>query len=160
MSCHTYAKDCCGVTAAGADGFRKGSGATPCAAKPLILLDSVFNAGGKLANIDLNKKSMIENKCSELVNIFQRSSSCVEGRNGVISFKHHQLHDMSERKRGVMTAIHNFFNLRKDKKTAAERFFENKPADLFQKVLDSISIPARPLSPPRKIFGGNVAAAF
>ena len=91
---------------------------------------------------------------------YQRSSSCVEGRNGVISFKHHQLHDMSERKRGVMTAIHNFFNLRKDKKTAAERFFENKPADLFQKVLDSISIPARPLSPPRKIFGGNVAAAF
>ena len=124
------------------------------------LKNSVFNAGGKLANIDLNKKSMIENKCSELVNIFQRSSSCVEGRNGVISFKHHQLHDMSERKRGVMTAIHNFFNLRKDKKTAAERFFENKPADLFQKVLDSISIPARPLSPPRKIFGGNVAAAF
>ena len=59
-----------------------------------------------------------------------------------------------------MTAIHNFFNLRKNKKTAAERFFENKPTDLFQKVLDSINISARPLSPPRRTFGGAVAAAL
>ena len=42
-------------------------------------------------------------------NVFQRSSSCVEGRNGYLSLRHHGLHHLSDRKLAVLTVIHNFF---------------------------------------------------
>lgn len=79
--------------------------------------------------------------CSQL---FQRSSSCVEGRNGQLSLRHHSLHKLSNSKLLALTTIHNFFIKRNDGSTAAHRFFGQKPKDLFSWLLDTLSFPARP----------------
>ena len=76
--------------------------------------------------------------------LFQRSSSCVEGRNGHLALKHHALHQLSGRKLSVLTVLHNYFIRRADGSTAAERFYGQPPRDLFGWMLDHISFPARP----------------
>lgn len=74
---------------------------------------------------------------------FQRSSSCVEGRNGQLALRHHSLHRLSQRKLEALTAIHNYW-LKRAGTTAAERFFGKKPADLFEWLLARLPMPARP----------------
>ena len=76
--------------------------------------------------------------------MFQRSSSCVEGRNGVLSLKHHALHKLSANKLQALTVLHNFFSSRRDGTTAAERFFEHKSRDMFDWLFDVINLPVRP----------------
>jgi hypothetical protein len=74
---------------------------------------------------------------------FQRSSSCVEGRNGQLELRHHSLHRLSKRKLEALTAIHNYW-LKRGGTTAAERFFGKKPANLFDWLLARLPLPARP----------------
>jgi hypothetical protein len=74
---------------------------------------------------------------------FQRSSSCVEGRNGQLELRHHSLHRLSKRKLETLTALHNYW-LKRGGTTAAERFFGKKPADLFEWLLNRLPLPARP----------------
>jgi hypothetical protein len=80
-------------------------------------------------------------QCAEL---FQRSSSCVEGRNGHLALKHHALHRLSVRKLAVLTVLHNYLICRADGTTAAERFYGQEPRDLFTWLLDRVSYPVRP----------------
>lgn len=80
-------------------------------------------------------------KCAS---VFQRSSSPVEGRNGQLSLKHHNLHRLSERKLKCLTAIHNFEIRRADGTTAAERFFESTHQDMFEFLLKEFKLPGRP----------------
>jgi Family of unknown function (DUF6399) len=75
---------------------------------------------------------------------FQRSSSCVEGRNGQLELRHHSLHRLSPRKLAALTTIHNYWLKRADGRTAAERFFGAKPTDLFAWLLERQPLPARP----------------
>ncbi len=70
------------------------------------------------------------------VALYVRASSCVEGRNGQLSLRHHSLHTLGETKLAALTVMHNFWSQRDDGTTAAERFFEQKPCDLFEWLLD------------------------
>ena len=79
-------------------------------------------------------------KCARL---FQRSSSCVEGRNGQLSLKHHS-RKVNPRQLSASTVIHNYFIRRSDGTTAAQRFFEQKHNDLFSWLLDNTDYPALP----------------
>ena len=84
--------------------------------------------------------------CAEL---FQRSSSCVEGRNGQLALFHHGLHRLTETKLAALTVVHNFHIRRPDGTTPAERFFETEHRDLFSALLDrmpQLPRPARPRS--------------
>jgi len=83
----------------------------------------------------------VANDCSE---VFQRSSSCVEGRNGQLALRHHSFHRLSNRKLSALTDVHNFFIRRKDNTTAAERFFDSKPKDVFEFLLENMDLPMRP----------------
>lgn len=76
--------------------------------------------------------------CAEL---FQRSSSCVEGRNGHLSLYHHGSHRLSDRKLAALTALHNFYVRRPDGTTAAERFFGRAHPVLFDQVLAQVALP-------------------
>jgi hypothetical protein len=80
----------------------------------------------------------------ECAQIFQRSSSCVEGRNGRLSLMYGTGRGLSERRLKILTILHNFHIKREDGSTAAERFFEKKPEELFNYVLDKVSFPVRP----------------
>jgi len=81
---------------------------------------------------------------------FQRSSSCVEGRNGQLALRHHSLHKLSPRKLAVLTALHNYW-IKRGGQTAAERFFGKKPANLFEWLLARLPLPARPARPRQKV---------
>jgi hypothetical protein len=50
----------------------------------------------------------------ECADLFQRSSSAVEGRNGQLSLHHHGRHRLSDRKLAALTAVHNFHIRRAD----------------------------------------------
>jgi hypothetical protein len=78
------------------------------------------------------------------VQTFQRSSSCVEGRNGQLALRHHSFHRLSPRKLQALTTIHNFFLTRPDGSTAAERFFGQQPKPLFNSLLQALPLPPRP----------------
>lgn len=97
-------------------------------------------------------------KAREVATVFQRSSSCVEGRNGVLSLKHHGFHVLSSRTLGVLTVIHNYHIKREDGTTAAERFFGSKSADLFEHMLDKVPMLRRPRA-RRKREGDHREAA-
>jgi hypothetical protein len=110
--------------------------------------------GGALAELSEVEQSALQQQAKELAEVFQRSSSHVEGRNGYLSLRNHQLRGLDRpRKRACLTAIHNFFLTRSDGTTAAERFFGQKPRSLFAAILDSVAIPPAPLSPPRRAMG-------
>ncbi len=91
-----------------------------------------------------------KNKALECAHVFQRSSSCVEGRNGQLSLKFHAFRRMNEQTLKVLTILHNFFIRRADGTTAAERFFEQKPRDLFTWLLDKVELP-RPRKKHRRL---------
>ena len=78
--------------------------------------------------------------------VFQRASLCVEGRNGQLSLRHHSLHALSAAKLSALTTVHNYMLERQDGTTAAERFFGQKPLDLFEWLLDTMPLPPRPAS--------------
>jgi hypothetical protein len=83
----------------------------------------------------------IGQECAE---IFQRSSSFVEGRNGLLSLYHHRFHRLNTRGLKALTIVHNFHTKRADETTAAERFFGRKHESLFESLVTNVRIPGRP----------------
>jgi hypothetical protein len=86
----------------------------------------------------------LESKARQCADIFQRSSSCVEGRNGQLSLRHHALHQLTGRKLQALTVLHNYAVHRADGSTAAGRFYGATPRDLFGWLLEHLSLPDRP----------------
>jgi len=86
----------------------------------------------------------LEIKARQCADFFQRSSSCVEGRNGQLSLRHHALHQLTARKLQALTVLHNYAVQRADGSTAASRFYGGTPRDLFAWLLSRLSPPARP----------------
>ena len=81
---------------------------------------------------------------TEAAHIFQRSSSCVEGRNGQLSLCYHHLHTLTPERLEAYTVLHNYFAKRPDGTTAAQRFFGLTHRDLFEHLLLRAPELARP----------------
>ena len=112
----------------------------------------LFEPGGILSALSPEAQNHLHDEAKRLASVFQRSSSNVEGRNGYLSLRNHQLRGLDlPRKRECFTAIHNFFLTRSDGTTAAERFFGQKPRSMFAAILDSVELAPAPLSPPRRV---------
>jgi Family of unknown function (DUF6399) len=112
---------------------------------------SVFEPSGVLSALSPEAQDHLHDEAKRLAAVFQRSSSNVEGRNGYLSLRSHQLRGLDlPRKRECFTAIHNFFLTRPDGTTAAERFFGQKPRSMFAAILGAVDLPPAPLSPPRR----------
>jgi hypothetical protein len=111
----------------------------------------LFEPGSALSMLQPEAQDQLHDEAKRLAMVFQRSSSNVEGRNGYLSLRSHQLRGLDlPRKRECFTAIHNFFLTRPDGTTAAERFFGQKPHSMFAAILASVELAPAPLSPPRK----------
>jgi hypothetical protein len=95
----------------------------------------------------------------EISEVFQRSSSCVEGRNGSLSLIMHRFHYISATTQKALTVVHNFGVRRKDDDTtAAERFFGAKHGELFEHLVRTVKIPGPPRAQVRmKSRWSNVA---
>ena len=114
----------------------------------------LFASGGALDALSPVEQNQLKAKAAKLAEVFQRSSSNVEGRNGYLSLRNHQLRGLDHpRKRTCLTAVHNFLLTRPDGTTAAERFFGQKPRPMFAAILEAVDIPPAPLSPPRRAMG-------
>ena len=81
-----------------------------------------------------------------MVGRFHRSSSQVEGRNGVLSQLHHNGKGLTSNRLKANGVIHNFGKKRADQTTAAERLYGVKPPDIFESLVEQIG----PLPLPRK----------
>lgn len=108
------------------------------------LLAPLLARDGPFGGLEKEELALIEKVTIECAQLFQRSSSCVEGRNGQLALFHHSLHRLSNRKLAALTTVHNYFIKRPDGTTAAERFFGAKPMDLFEWVLERVDLPGRP----------------
>ena len=114
----------------------------------------LFAPDGVLGVLSPVEQNTLKGEAARLAEVFQRSSSNVEGRNGYLSLRNHQLRGLDHpRKRACLTAVHNFFLTRSDGTTAAERFFGQKPRSMFAALLASVALPPAPLSPPRRAVG-------
>ena len=138
---------------------RVASTRTVTAGEPLRALaerlrTSMFAPDGALGVLSPVEQDELKAKAQTLAEVFQRSSSNVEGRHGYLSLRNHQLRGLDHpRKRACLTATHNFLLTRSDGTTAAERFFGQKPRSMFAAILASVEIPPAPLSPPRRAGG-------
>jgi len=74
-----------------------------------------------------------------IVTKFQRSSSAVEGRNGVLARMNHAQRSIPLQRLKVLTVIHNFGITRTDGTTAAERLFGEQFPDLFEWIVERIN---------------------
>jgi hypothetical protein len=111
----------------------------------------LFEPGGLLRTLHQDEQTRLKAEAAKLADVFQCSSSNVEGRNGYLSLRNHALRGLDNpRKRTCLTAVHNFLLTRPDGTTAAERFFGQKPRSMFAAILASVEIPPAPLSPPRR----------
>ena len=99
---------------------------------------------GPLKDLSDAEVSQLETHARLASELFQRSSSCVEGRNGQLSLRHHGLRTISPRKLRVLGVLHNYVIKRRDGTTAAKRFFGQEHRDLFAFLLERVGLPPRP----------------
>lgn len=115
------------------------------------LRERVERVGSPLAALPADVRDVITQVARECAQLFQRSSSNVEGRNGVLSLLHHSLHKLTKRKLNALTVIHNYFIRRPDGTTAAERFFGQAHDDLFEHLFAVLPPPKRPAARRRAV---------
>jgi hypothetical protein len=92
-----------------------------------------------------NDQPVWVNWANEMCNLFQRTSSAIEGRNGWLSQMHFCGRGLTEKRLKSQTTLHNYFLKREDQTTACERLSGIKPECLFEFILKRIG----PLPEPR-----------
>ena len=107
----------------------------------LSIVEGLDGLHGQGTDCKIEELEKAARNCAE---IFQRSSSCVEGRNAQLALRHQGIHRLGEKQLKALTVVHNYYIKRRDGTTAAERFFEAKPDDLFDFLLDHMDYPVRP----------------
>jgi small-conductance mechanosensitive channel len=126
------------------------------------LLASVDQVDGAMSRLSNDERQVLEQVAVECAGLFQRSSSCVEARNGQLALHHHARHRLTNRKLAALTAAHNYYIRRPDATTAAERFFGRSPSSLFDALLEKVPLPGRPAQkrprPPKPPYLPRIAA--
>jgi hypothetical protein len=123
------------------------------------LKKEAWQKDGALASLSEEEKRQVNEVAQERAGLFQRSSSCVEGRNGRLSLQHHGHSRVSERRLKAQTVIHNYLIKRADGTTAAERFFGQKHKDVFSWLLHRMPDLPRPAEKRPKPAGEGLSMA-
>lgn len=109
-----------------------------------------WQEGGALSSLSEEDKKRVEETARHAAGLFQRSSSCVEGRNGRLSLQHHGHSRVSEQRLKALTVMHNYMVKRPDGTTAAQRFFGQEHKDVFSWLLERMPDLPRPAQKRRK----------
>jgi hypothetical protein len=105
---------------------------------------------GALSSLSEEERQDVQEVAQASAGLFQRSSSCVEGRNGRLSLQQHGHGRVSGRRLQALTVIHNYLVQRADGTTAAERFFGQKHKDVFSWLLERLPDLPRPAQQRRQ----------
>jgi hypothetical protein len=108
------------------------------------LLEAAWSPASPLRALSAAEQEQVRRVAAQVGTLFQRSSSCVEGRNGRLSLCHHGQGALSGPRLQALTVVHNYLMERADGTTAAERFFGSKPLDLFAWLLARLPEIPRP----------------
>ena len=108
------------------------------------LLAQAWSADSPLSQLPQEERVGLQRACWELLGLYQRSSSCVEGRNGRLSLQQHGHTRLSPKRLKALTTLHNYLSQRADGTTAAERFFAEKPLPVFDWLLQRMPPLPRP----------------
>jgi len=108
------------------------------------LKEEAWSEGGPLSELSGEGRVSLEELAKQTAGLFCRSSSCVEGRNGRLSLQQHGHSRVSQRRLTALTVIHNYLVERSDGTTAAQRFFGQRPPDLFDWLLQRLPDLPRP----------------
>jgi len=119
------------------------------------LQEKAWGKGSALAAVSAAEKKAVQAVTRACAELFQRSSSCVEGRNGRLSLFHHGQTRLSEKRLQTLTVIHNYVVRRDDGTTAAERFFGHKHRDAFAWLLQRLPDLPCPAAKRRKQIAGE-----
>ncbi len=126
------------------------------------LLEPLRQPAHPLQALPPAERECLEQAAGECADVFQRSSSCVEGRNGQLSRHHHGRHRLSDRRLAALTAVHNYQIRRADGTTAAQRFFGRSHPPPFDLIALRVPLPPRPrrqrARPPTPSYLTPVAA--
>jgi Family of unknown function (DUF6399) len=114
------------------------------------LKKEAWQEGGSLSVLPAEARKEVERVAQHGAGLFQRSSSCVEGRNGRLSLPHHGHSRVSERRLKALTVLHNYMVKRPDGTTAAQRFFGQKHKEVFSWLLQRLPDLPRPAPKRRK----------
>lgn len=106
--------------------------------------EAAWSEAARPGRLDAAAEAAIRDAARACVERWVRSSSCVEGRNGLLALYHHGRHGLSEQRLQALTVLHNYWVRRDDGSTAAQRFFGQKPRDLFAWLLERFPDPPRP----------------
>jgi hypothetical protein len=110
------------------------------------LKQEAWQAGGVLSALPAAEQQQVQAVAEQIAGLFQRSSSCVEGRNGRLSLQHHGHSRVSEQRLKALTVLHNYLVKRPDGTTAAERFFGQKHQEVFSWLVEHMPDLPRPAS--------------
>jgi Family of unknown function (DUF6399) len=83
------------------------------------MLERIRGPAGALSKLSPEEGAKVERVAAQAADLFQRSSSCVEGRIGQLALRHHSLHRLSNGKLEALTVIHNYYLTRRDGTTQA-----------------------------------------
>lgn len=108
------------------------------------ILEQAKARDGPLSKLSEADVAYLDEQARLSAKLFQRSSSCVEGRNGQLSLRHHGLREISARKLRVLGVLHNFVIKDSDGKTAANGFFGQEHRELFSWLVEHMPLPPRP----------------
>jgi hypothetical protein len=108
------------------------------------LLEPLGQPHGVLSRLGDDERQTLEQVARECAELFQRTGSYVEGRNGQPALHHHARRRLGNRKLAALTTVHNYYIQRPDGTTAAERFFGRKPPPPFDALLNAVPLPGRP----------------
>ena len=123
------------------------------------LKGAIETAGSPWATWDAPTRARVLSVVQRCVELFVRTSSPVEGRNGQLALHHHRTHHLTPALLKALTVIHNYVITRRDGTTAAERFVGRKHDDLFAHLVAIMPMPARPRVRSRKERVPLLAAA-
>ena len=112
------------------------------------LKEQAWREGGPLSVLSEEARKEVDEAARDAAGLFQRSSSCVEGRNGRLSLQQHGHSRVSEQRLKALTVIHNYMVKRPDGTTAAQRFFGQKHKDVFSWLLERM--PSLPRPAPKR----------
>jgi hypothetical protein len=107
------------------------------------LRERAWARDGPLWAMSQARREQLDRAARDCAGFFQRSSSCVEGRNGQLALRHHSFRRLDGGKLTALTVLHNYYLRRADGTTAAERFFQAPPRELFAWLLEQMPEPSR-----------------